>query len=112
MPIETLGEFQVDPALLVPMLSSYQSAATEIFRAGMRSSAMANGQWLSFVPGKHTTLIALFSLEPSANQLDTVERMHRDFEAANRAALQAGNADPKALAYPFLSFIRRARGKT
>ncbi len=107
MPIETLGEFAVEAALLVPMLSSYRSATAEIFRAGMRSTEMENGQWLCFVPGNYTTLIALFSLEPSENQLTTVERMHKDFELANRTALETRRIDPSQLAYPFLSFVRR-----
>jgi hypothetical protein len=89
------------------MLSSYRSAAAEIFRAGMRSTEMENGQWLCFVPGTYTTLIALFSLEPSDNQLQMVERMHQDFEQANRAALEAGHIDPTKLAYPFYSFVQR-----
>ena len=107
MPIETLGEFAIDPELIVPMLSSYRSAAAEIFRAGMRSTEMENGQWLCFVPGTFTTLIALFSLEPSTNQIEMVERMHKDFEQANHAALEAGHADPTKLAYPFYSFVQR-----
>lgn len=110
MPIETLGEFAIEPDLIVPMLSSYRSAAAEIFRAGMRSTEMENGQWLCFVPGSHTTLIALFSLEPSNNQLQTVERMHQDFEAANKAALEAGQVDPARLAYPFYSFVQKGAG--
>ncbi|NDJ76600.1 MAG: hypothetical protein GYB65_10110 [Chloroflexi bacterium] len=110
MPIETLGEFAIEPELIVPMLSSYRSAAAEIFRAGMRSTEMENGQWLCFVPGTYTTLIALFSLEPSDNQLQMVERMHQDFEGANKSALEMGQADPEKLAYPFYSFVqRRAR---
>ncbi len=107
MPIETLGEFAIDPELIVPMLSSYRSAAAEIFRAGMRSTEMENGQWLCFVPGSYTTLIALFSLEPSDNQLQMVERMHQDFEQANKAALEAGHIDPTKLAFPFYSFVQR-----
>jgi hypothetical protein len=110
MPIETLGEFAIEAELIIPMLSSYRSAAAEIFRAGMRSTEMENGQWLCFVPGTHTTLIALFSLEPSDNQLEMVERMHQDFEKANKAALEVGNVDPTKLAYPFYSFVQlRAR---
>ena len=109
IPIETLGEFSVDPALIVPMLSSYRSATAEMFRAGMRSTEMENGRWLCFVPGNFTTLIALFSLEPSENQLSTIERMHKDFELANRAALEGRRVDPSQLAYPFLSFVRRAQ---
>ena len=111
LPIETIGEFVVDTALLVPMLSSYRAATREIFKAGMRSTVMENDQWLCFVPGNLTTLIALFSVEPSSVQLGTVERMHRDFEDANQAALEKGNIDPNALAYPFLTFVRQAHNK-
>lgn len=107
MPIETLGEFAIAAELIVPMLSSYRSAAAEIFRAGMRSTEMENGQWLCFVPGAYTTLIALFSLEPSENQLQMIERMHQDFELANKSALEAGQMDPAQLAYPFYSFVQR-----
>jgi hypothetical protein len=108
LPIETLGDFAIDPALLVPMLSSYRAATREIFSAGMRSTAMDNNQWLCFVPGNHTTLLALFSVEPSAMQLSSVESMHRDFENANKVALEKGDVDPLALAYPFLTFVRKA----
>jgi hypothetical protein len=101
----------VDTALLVPMLSSYRAATREIFKAGMRSTVMENDQWLCFVPGNFTTLIALFSLEPSSLQLGTVERLHRDFEDANRPALAKGNFDPTVLAYPFLTFVRQEHSK-
>ena len=108
LPIETMGDFAIDPALLVPMLSSYRDATREIFKAGMCSTAMENNQWLCFVPGNFTTLIALFSVEPSAVQLEATNAMHHDFEDANRAALEEDNIDPATLAYPFLTFIRRA----
>jgi hypothetical protein len=108
LPIETLGEFAVDTALIVPMLSSYRAATREIFKAGMRSTAMENNQWLCFVPGNFTTLIALFSVEPAMMQMAAVEAMHRDFETANKVALEQGNVDPAMLAYPFLAFVKKA----
>lgn len=108
-PIETLGEFTVNTAQIAPMLRSYRSAAAEQFHAGMRSTELDDGHWLCFVPGRYTTLIALFSMEPSENQLNTVNRMHKDFEAANDAALSTHHADPDALAYTFLSFLKKAR---
>src|SRR5258708_2563022 len=110
-PVETIGQFEVDPTLLVPMLSSYRAAARELFKAGVRSTAMENDQYLCFVPGNYTTLIALFSVEPATVQVRTVERMHLDFEDANRSALERGNIDPSALAYPFLAFMRHEHDK-
>ncbi len=106
LPIETIGDFAVAPELIEPMLRSYRAAAAEIFRAGIRSTELENGRWLCFVPGTFTTLIALFSLEPSTNQLEMVGRMHKDFEDANRAALEAGRVDPTQLAYPFYAFVQ------
>jgi hypothetical protein len=111
MPIETLGEFTVDSALLVPMLSSYRSATTEIFRAGMRNTQMENGQWLCFVPGRFTTLITLFTREPAEQQLEVLSRMHDHFEIANRSALESGTAQPGELALPFLAILKQATGK-
>lgn len=105
--IETFGDFAIADEQIAPMLSSYRSAAAEIFRAGMRSAELENGQWLCFVPGSFTTLVALFSLEPSDSQLQMVERLHHDFEQANRAALETGPVDPQTLAYPFYSFVKR-----
>jgi hypothetical protein len=111
MPIETLGDFEVDSALLVPMLSSYHSATTEIFRAGMRNTQMENGQWLCFVPGRFTTLITLFSQEPTEQQLEMLSRMHDHFEIANREALETRTAQPGELALPFLAILKQAAGK-
>lgn len=108
MPIETVGEFSVDAELIVPMLSSYRSAANEIFRSEIRSTAMQNGNWLCFVPGQYSTLIVLFSLEPSANQMVTLERMHRDFEMANADFLKHGYTSPTQLAFPFYAFISKS----
>ena len=111
MPIETLGEFTVDSALLVPMLSSYRSATTEIFRAGMRNTQMENGQWLCFVPGRFTTLITLFTREPAEQQLEVLSRMHDHFEIANRSALESRTAQPGEMALPFLAILKQTTGK-
>jgi hypothetical protein len=42
------------------------------------------------VPGYHTTLMVLFSVEPARVQLTLIEDLHRDFEVANRATLSGG----------------------
>lgn len=111
MPVETIGEFKIDTALIVPMLSTFRSAAVEMFSAPMRSTVLENGQWLHFVPGQFTTLIALFSLEPSEQQMEIVHHMHQDFEKANQKALSCEFIDAGALVYPFHSFIARHTGR-
>jgi hypothetical protein len=107
MPIATIGEFKLDAALIVPMLSSYRSATREIFGAGMRSTQIESGQWLCFVPGEITTLMALFSTEPAANQLVTLEDLHRLFERANRHFLHCQVVDSDKLVLPHQSFLKR-----
>ena len=108
MPIEVLGDFAVDSALIVPMLSSYQNAAAEIFSAGLRSTQMDDGKWLCFVPGKYTMLLALFSLEPADQQLAMLNRMHDHFEQANNEALSAGTAQSGELALPFMAILKKS----
>lgn len=105
MPIATIGKFDIDPELFVPMLSSYRSATTEIFGAGMRSSQIENGSWLCFVPGEVTTLMAVFSTEPATKQLDSLEEVHKLFEQANRNFLQSSSIDPEELVLPHRSFL-------
>jgi hypothetical protein len=109
MPLSTLGEFQVDPALLVPMLSSYRAAAQEIFGSGVRSTAIEGGRWLCFVPGNYTTLLAVFSTEPAGKQLDVLDELHRLFERANRSQLTSRTPDPSALLFPHEYFLGQWR---
>ena len=90
MPLASVGTFRIDTSLLVPMLSSFRSAATEMFGAGLRSTEIEGGHWLCFVPGQYSTLIVLFSIEPARVQLTLVEDLHRDFEVANRVVLANG----------------------
>ena len=105
MPLATLGHFEVDPDLLVPLLSSYRSAAAEIFGGGMRSSAIEGGRWLCFVAGQHSTLMALFNLEPASRQLELLESIHSIFESANRNLLAHPPVDPGALVFPHEFFL-------
>jgi hypothetical protein len=87
------GNFKIDPAVVVPMLSAYRSATAEAFGAGIRNSEIEGGHWLTFVPGRFTTFIALFTLEPAREQLTLLEDLHRDFETANAVTLQHGEIE-------------------
>jgi hypothetical protein len=88
MPIATLGSFDLDPALMVPMLSSYREATREIFGSRMRSTQIESGRWVCFVSGAFTTLIALYNTEPASRQLQLLEETHLFFERANKPRLQ------------------------
>jgi hypothetical protein len=107
MPLTTIGDFDIDPDLAVPMLSSYRSATKEIFGGEMRSTEIEGGKWLCFVPGESTTMLALFTREPARRQLKIMEDLHRLFEKANRRHLSASRIDPDALAFPHASYLGR-----
>jgi hypothetical protein len=107
MPIASHGHFKIDTSLLVPMLSSFRAAASEMFGAGLKSTEIVGGRWLVFVPGQLTTSIILFSLEPSARQLDLVQDLHRDFERANQQALARGVRAPDRLVFPQRALFER-----
>jgi hypothetical protein len=52
-----------------------------------------SGQTLLLIPGSFTLNLAVFSQDPPAWQVRALREVHRNFEAANRAALQRGDAD-------------------
>lgn len=109
MPISTLGQFELDPDLLIPMLASYRSAAKEAFGAGTRSTEMEDGRWLCFVPGEFTTLLAVFTAEPATKQLQFLERLHRLFEQANRRHLAHSPVESADLIFPHEYYLGQWR---
>jgi hypothetical protein len=66
-----------------------------------------HGRWIVLIPGKYTAALILFSLEPSARQMTMVQDLHRDFERANRVALERGNRTPDQLVFPHRALFER-----
>lgn len=89
-PLAQMGDFTLDTALIVPMLSSFRSITQEIFGGGMRRTEIEGGRWLCFVPGQCTTLIAIYQEEPASLQLQTVTDLHSDFERVYHMAIKRG----------------------
>jgi hypothetical protein len=52
-----------------------------------------NGETLLLIPGAFTLNLAVFSQDPPAWQVRALREVHRNFEAANRAALKRGDKD-------------------
>ncbi|MGD0174524.1 MAG: hypothetical protein ABSC61_08930 [Anaerolineales bacterium] len=106
MPLATLGKFDLDPALMVPMLSSYREAAREMFGSRMRSTQIENGRWVCFVSGRFTTLIALYNTEPAARQLQQMEETHLFFERANKPRLQQSPINIDGMVFPHEYYLQ------
>jgi hypothetical protein len=107
IPLAQVGDFSVDPGLLVPMLSSFRSIIQELFGAGMKRTEIEGGRWLCFVPGRYTTFIVIFSAEPATLQLQMIEDLHRDFELVNNLALSSGDLSRLALTFTHLWAIEQ-----
>ncbi|MGD8620448.1 MAG: hypothetical protein PVI81_04695 [Anaerolineales bacterium] len=60
-----------------------------------------SGETLLLIPGAFTLNLAVFSQDPPAWQVRALREVHRNFEAANRAALQRG--DKEKLIFPDLN---------
>ncbi len=105
--IETLGEIEVSPFVISPVLNDF----SRLMEAGkpieQRVEMLAEKSWLLFTGGSYSTVVTLFRNEPSPLQMREIERLHHDFEVANKQYLEKGNLDSKKLAYPFMVFIQQ-----
>lgn len=108
LPIKTRGDFGVDPALFVPMLFAYQSATREIFGGEVRLTQIEGGKWLCFIPGSLTSTIALFTNEPTSQQLKSLEQAHKVFEEANQNQLKQEIINPDALVLPHDYYLKNS----
>lgn len=66
-----------------------------------------NDRWLLYTTASHTTVITRFRNEPSRRQICDIERMHHEFEHANRHLLTAETLDGGRMAYPFIIFVQK-----
>lgn len=105
--LETLGDFDVDSEDLSPVLTELDERAERSDHVRSRTQRLTEGRWLAYITRRHTTAIALFQNEPAPVQITELERLHRDFEAANDNLLKSRNINPEQLAKPFLRFVKQ-----
>ena len=109
MPLKTIGDFKIEAELAIPMLSSYRAATKEIFGAGMRSTEIEGGQWVGYMPGEFSTLMAQFSTNPASQQLESMEELHLLFERANRSLLSNPPVNHDELVFPHKYYLGRSQ---
>lgn len=105
--LETLGEFDVSVQKIAPVLNDFTQMMESQRLIDRRSEKLTERRWLLYVPGRFTTVVTLFMNEPSQDQVREIERLHHDFEEANRSLLAKDTIDTTKLAYPFLVFIQQ-----
>jgi hypothetical protein len=70
---------------------------------------MEDGRWMCFVPGKYTTMLAVFSAEPADKQLQFLEKLHQYFEQANRRHLTLSPVRSAELVFPHEYYLGQWR---
>jgi hypothetical protein len=107
MLIETLGDISVPAEKIAPTLNDFSQMMAGNRPVERQAKKIGTREWLLFVGGHYTTVVCLFHNEPSPEQCREIERLHHDFELANRWFLRSGQTDKSRLAYPFLTFVNK-----
>lgn len=105
--IETLGTFGLAMTEVVTVLDDFTQEWKAKRTVDRAVRAVSGGQWLLFVGGAYTTSVTLFKNEPSGYQTKVIQRMHGEFEAANKQLFKTGKAQAASLVFPFQSFVVR-----
>lgn len=85
--IHTIGQFDLPPGLLTPLLDDLRDTENRPARAARRLTQVEGGRWLCIVPGTLAMTVVLYSREPSDEQTRKVVEAHNEFEQANHRAL-------------------------
>jgi hypothetical protein len=109
--IETLGDFDVSIDKIAPVLNDFSQMMQGNRPVERQIKKIGTREWLLFAAGKYTTVVTQFQNEPSPDQCREIERLHHDFELANRTFLRSGQTDKNKLAYPFLVFVQKKMKK-
>jgi hypothetical protein len=110
-PLTSQGPMPLSPQTVKPILTAL-NVMLQTHTGDRPLSALRKpvdgGRWITIVPGKYTTAIALFSLEPSAQQFTRVQDLHRDFERANHVALERDIRLPDQLVFPHRALFEKS----
>ena len=116
-PIDTLGKVSLDQEKHIKSLfkqlaekkkSGNPTASMEMFRFPQLVTEIKDVGWVFMVEGELTTIMMVFSKEPTIDQKSTIMDLLKDFERANQAHLKQANITADQLAMPFRVIIRRA----
>ncbi len=74
----------------VAFLRAFSRRASNAGRGKIYATQAESGETLLFIPGVHTAALVAFEGEPPNWQVAALHELHRNFEAVNHAALEAG----------------------
>lgn len=107
--LDQLGQVMIDPLVVSDLFERLAKNAVNSTDEYPQIVIEIGGMgWALAMQGDLTTIIVVFSKEPTAQQKSAITRLLHDFERANALILQRPNITPDQLAMPFQVIIRRA----
>ena len=110
LPLHTVGQFPLESELVVGFFSGFRSAIAEIMGTGARKAVTDDGKVLIYVPGQKTTLIVLYSSEPSDIESLSLRQAHEHFEKINAAVLVNSPIPENQLIFNYDMFLKPSQG--
>jgi hypothetical protein len=110
--LETMGKFDLPPEIIAPVLNEISLKLEARQYVEPFSEKVNKEGWVAFFVREFTTVIVLFRNEPARLQMRQLQRLHHDFEEANRRLLDKFDVDRDRdrLARPFSGFIKDKTG--
>jgi hypothetical protein len=103
--IFTQGEIPAEADDAISLLGTFGASEFNPKTGRMMATHANDGTALVLIPGRFTAALVSFSQDPPGWQVRALREVHRNFEAANRAALKRG--ERRALVFPNLTrFVR------
>jgi len=103
--IFTQGEIPDEADDAISLLGTFSASESGPRTGRMMATRADDGTALVLIPGRYTAALVSFSQDPPGWQVRALREVHRNFEAANRAALDRG--ERRVLVFPDLRrFVR------
>lgn len=103
--IFTQGEIPVEADEAISLLGTFSASEFNPKTGRMMATHAEDGTTLVLIPGRFTAALISCSQDPPGWQVRALREVHRNFEAANKAALQRG--ERRSLVFPNLTrFVR------
>lgn len=103
--IFTQGEIPLEADDAISLLGTFGASEFNPKTGRMLATHADDGTALVLIPGRYTAALVSFSQDPPGWQVRALREVHRNFEAANKVALERG--ERRALVFPNLHrFVR------
>jgi hypothetical protein len=92
------GDVPIDAEEAIALLGTFSATEVEPQTGRMVATHADDGTALVLIPGRYTVALVSFSQDPPGWQVRALREVHRNFEAANRVALERG--ERRSLIFP------------